>query len=150
MAIEKVSELISEHTKLDSHPVGMALIKRLEEQLKTHIDNNAKEFSQHVASDEKSEKELKNNFKDAIDCSEKMTTAKLSLIEVEIAGMTSKQELVNQRHFERIIRLENYNSEQISKDNDELRSWRNKASGLSTPGAVVPLVPRETMEPQKK
>ena len=149
IAIEKYHESMVEHMKLDMHPVGLALVKRLEEQLNTHIQNNAKEFTDHVAMDAKENEELRSYFKEQLACSSKFTEAKIALAEAKSEGVQKYNELYIDKLFGRVQVLEQERFKIADKEHDELMLWRQKAMGLSLPEGFVPLVSRESQSPPR-
>lgn len=107
-----------DHQKLNLHPVGSALLGRLEDQLKIHIANNVSETENDRASIQK----------------------QFELLDEKLQREFSAADKALEH---RVHRLES-SMEQISEaDIDELRAWRNKASGLSSPDSVTPLMPRD-------
>jgi hypothetical protein len=142
--IEQYHQSMVEHMKLDNHPVGTALQLRLEEQLRTHVANNAKEFQQHIDLYEKEFSEMRAYYKEKMDCMEKFTDAKIALVEKEIIGIQGKNDLYIDKLFGRVIELEKERIKQADNEHQELMQWRQKAMGLSSPDAFVPLIPRAT------
>ena len=141
--ITKYHESMVEHMKLDMHPVGFALVQRLEGEMKAHIENNQKEFAAHVAMDQKESEELQRHFKEEMDCLEKLSDLKVKVVETKYEGVQLKNDLYIDKLFGRVQSLENERIKIADKEHDELMLWRQKAMGLSTPDAVVPMVPRD-------
>ena len=158
LAIANSQAIMVKHMELSLHPVGQALVQRLEEQIIAHAASNERVMKEHVDRDEQEfnnlDKKLQLEYglmNAKIESQILALDAKLQLemrltgkvVDAQFAGFTEKQELVNTRYFERIVRLEQYNAEQTSKNDDELRQWRSKANGLSAPSSVVPLIPTQ-------
>jgi len=124
-AVEALAADYHSHTTLELHPVGKALLGRVEEQMKLHSDYDAKEF---LALDSKLQKEFG------------LITDTLRQKQLEIEKELG---MVNDKMCQRVTAMEARLKFQDESDLGELRGWRNKASGLSTPGAVVPLIQRD-------
>jgi hypothetical protein len=148
--IEQYHQSMVEHMKMDNHPVGAALVQRLEEQLKTHIENNNREFQNHVAMDTKETEEIRRNFREEMESMTKFTDAKVKLVEAQIVGIQGKNDLYIDKLFGRVQELEKERIKVADNEHAELMQWRQKAMGLSTPDAFVPLVPRSSLVDPKK
>lgn len=122
--IEKFGEQYHNHEALPLHPVGSAIVDRLEYQLKDHI-----------LSDERVHEELKTNFNDTIDSLSKYYEQKFSMI-------AERLNTINDRLYIRIVELEQRNILSDERERNELNKWRQKAMGLSDPSAYVPLTSR--------
>jgi hypothetical protein len=145
-SVQRLEQKFDEHAALPLHPIGQALVNGMQ---KLMDEREANYQTQHKLLDEKIQREtqlmtdLVSAKLIALDerLQKEMSLRDLAL-QTQLTGIVSKQELVNQRHFERIVRLETYNSEQISKDNDELRQWRVLADHgevkINTPVTVCP------------
>ena len=152
--LEQYHESMVSHQKLDNHSVGAALVQRLEEQLKTHVENNQREFKAHVESDTKElaahaaqairdHADMKSLFKEEVDTIFKFNEIKHQLLEQKIATLKEKDETFLEKLFGRVIILEDARIRQYEKDTEELTQWRFKAMGLSSPDSVVPLIKRD-------
>ena len=137
VALEALTENYHSHTALELHPVGKALLGRVEEQLKTHIENNRNEFKQHEASDEKEFTALDAKLQKEFGLMTDALRQKQAEIEKELT-------MVNDKMSRRVTEVEEMIRFQDHVDTLELRSWRNKANGLSVPTSTVPLIPRES------
>lgn len=124
-AVEVLTSEYHNHTTLELHPVGKALLNRLEEQMKLHSDYDAKEF---LALDAKLQKEFG------------LVTDTLRQKQIEIEKELT---MINDKMCQRVTAIEARMKFQDESDLRELREWRNKASGLSSPEATVPLMLRE-------
>ena len=129
-----------EHKALDSHPVSAVLIERLEERLsnqskmvtemvRNHDEMDAKEFASL-------DKKLQTEY-----------ALMNSKLETQISALDNKTQLQIKLSDEtlnsRMGRLEHITGRQDSMDLQELRAWRNKASGLSSPNMAIPLIKKE-------
>lgn len=161
VAIERCHESLAGHIKIDMHPVGWALVQRLESKLDTHIDNNDKDFASHILSDQKEMTShiaqatrehnlLSEKFQVEISSHEKLMDAKFELIKAEINGIQGKNDLYIDKLFGRVQSLETERIKVSDNEHSELMKWRQKAMGLSSPNAVVPLVTREDTTNIKK
>lgn len=112
----RVEQLIDEHSKLNSHPVGMALIQRLEEQLQTH-----------AAWGEKNHEVLAAQMKSESEITQKCINAKIDATQ-------EKNMLYIDKLYTRVIALEDQNRLNVERERDELSLWRQKAMGLSSIG----------------
>ena len=125
--MQTLSEKFDDHNKLQLHPVGGALVQRLEDQLKIHIDTNQREMTQHILDAKEMHSVLDKNIQ-----------TQLSLVIKDIKTLEVKQNIFNDKIYSRVIELEKYNREQISKDNDELRNWRLQAMQKSVNNLTPP------------
>jgi len=135
--IEKNHTTMIEHQKLDMHPVGWALVQRIEDQLKTHILNNEKEFKSHVDNDEKEIERIITHYHEEL-------TFLRENFENQLKAAKDRNDQFNDKIYSRVVKLEDQNKFDSEREKDELQMWRQKAMGLSTPNAVVPLVPRDS------
>jgi hypothetical protein len=143
-----------DHTRLDMHPVGQARVNALVKS----ADETRMELTKRDADlDTKIQKEtalmldLVNAKLAALDNRlQSEMNLKNEIFNVQIRAQYEKQDLVNDRMYARVLKLEAVNSEEYSKNMDELRAWRSKANGLSSPCATIPLVGRDMVEPTKK
>lgn len=125
-ALSIIQTAVIEHQKLDNHPVGSALVQRLEEQLRIHTEYNNKEMQEHVAQ----------GIRDH--------AAVEKALQQEIAALEAKNQLYLDKLYSRVVALEAGEIKEAEQDREELLQWRRKAMGLTSPNAFVPLVPRET------
>lgn len=138
-----------DHQKLDNHPVGAALVTRLEEQLKIHAQINEKEMQDHIAQATRDHETMRTHFHEEIEMLQKLTDAKLALAEAEAKGYQSKNDLYIDKLFGRVQILENERTKAADNEHAELMLWRQKAMGLSSSDSYVPLVPREQKQPPR-
>ena len=117
--ILRLHSTMVEHTKLDMHPVGLALVQRMEENQKMHITE-----------DEKSLLEMRVHFHEEMD-------AELKTIRLVVEANQQKNDLHNDRVYGRVVKLEDQNRLDSEREKDELQMWRQRAMGLNnntTPG----------------
>lgn len=125
-----------QHQTLLLHPVGEALLQRVEDQLKTHVDNNAREIVDHKAYDTKAHEDLDKKLQMEYNLITKT-------LEAQLSSMEKRQDIINDRMYNRVIALENAQDTFHQKELGELRAWRSKANGLSSPEHIVPLIDKE-------
>jgi len=114
------------HSTLTLHPVGQALLGRVEDQLKIHILNNEAEFRLHKEMDDRGFLSLDNKLQKEFSLMTEILKKKQSEIDMQI-------KLLNDKMCQRVSSLEKQFSDQNESDINELRTWRNKASGLTSP-----------------
>lgn len=131
--------LLLEHQKITNHPVGEALVHRLEDQLKTHIEQNRRDFAEHLSNEEKT-------FEAFAKCTTAKISADTSILQCEIADAKKLCSAISTEIKERLKILEEENIKRNDEDRAELRMWRQKAMGLSSPDSYVPLLNRENIE----
>ena len=134
------------HLTLPGHPLSQAKVEGLQKDIDQRWSTyilQYKELDDKIQRETTLMNELVTTKLQALDERiQKEFNLKNETFTATMSAAVNKQDLINQRYFERILRLEEYNALQVSKEQDELRQWRQKAMGLSTPDAVVPLVPR--------
>jgi hypothetical protein len=133
--IQQLSQEFKNHEKLDNHPVGIALLGRLEEQLKIHVDDNNRQMKLHSDFDDKEFKALDNKLQQEFFLANKA-------IEQRVADLEKVIQNINDKIYARVTKLEQNGYDVNKEELKELRQWRNKANGLSSPNAVVPLMQR--------
>lgn len=111
--IEAYHQSMVEHQKLDLHPVGAALMQRLEEQYKLHTESDNKVHS------------------DLRMYSHEENAAFQKYIDEKITINTKVQDAINERIYSMISKLEDHNARLTEKDMAELMQWRQKAMGLN-------------------
>ena len=125
--IQGIVEKFDVHQKLSLHPVGMALVERIEEQLQTHIIDNNNDMKQHQDYDSKQfdllDKKLQTEYSLINSKIESQITALDTKINLEL-------QLFNQNFSDKINRVNTIMDRQDSMDLIELRQWRNKAMKL--------------------
>ena len=133
-AIDNLQVKFEAHQQLDSHPVGAALMLRLEEQLKTHVESNNKEMSDHIAQAQRDHDAIRKEFVSELD-------SHVKLFDSELKGLTDSTALYLDKLNSHIVRLEEQNAMISSKEHDELMQWRQKAMGLSATSVTLPPPP---------
>lgn len=136
-------QLIVEHQKMDNHPVGTALVQRLEEQLKLHIQQNVKDISDHIINEQKDFEFMRKCFQERLESERVYYEGKIRNIQAELEGIQAKNDLYIDKLFGRIQVLEKEHIKQADTERAELMLWRQKAMGLTVPDSYVPLVPRD-------
>ena len=115
VSLSSISQKIENHSRIENHPVGVALIDRLETEIKDSISLNN---TNHEL--------IKENFKDDILQFERF-------INYRIESLTEKMNIYSDRLYNRIVALENRNLLDDERKRDELDKWRHRAMGLSGP-----------------
>lgn len=110
----KLENQITTHESLNSHPVGMALINRLEEQAKTHREI-----------DEKDREMMRVHFHEELDLVIKNS-------EQLIKSLSDKVDLHNDRLYARVVKLEDVLAHDRNAELNELRLWRLRAMNHDT------------------
>lgn len=124
-ALTLIQASVIEHQRMDNHPVGAAILQRLEEQLKIHTDINKREMEERIAQGLRDHAAVENS------------------LQKEITALSEKNQLYMDKLYQRVVALEEGEKKQGEMDRQELLQWRQKAMGLTSPNASVPLVPRE-------
>lgn len=141
--LHTVVQKFEAHQQLNLHPVGSALLQRVEEQLQLHNQANETMMKSHIEYDNRQFTELDKKLQQEYSLMDRTT-------EVRMAGLETKMTQFNDKIYGRVLVLEQQLREKDAKDLDELRAWRNKASGLSSPTMAVPLIPKEIVPEVKK
>jgi hypothetical protein len=147
--LEEYHKEMVDHQKLDMHPVGMALVQRLEDQLKVHVSNNEKEFKNRMDSDIKEAEMTRMHFQTETETVQKLMDSKDSIIDAKIESLRKFHDLDIQRLSEKIQFFENKMEKFQDKDHDELLLWRQKSMRLNNSDFVVPLIPADSSKNQK-
>jgi len=108
-AVQTLSDQIDEHNKLQLHPVGHALVNRLELQLQDHVNNNMQ-----------THKLLEDANKDRMELVVKTVNA-------EVKGLEEKINLHNDRLYARVVKIEEKHAQDVENELAELRLWRLRA-----------------------
>jgi hypothetical protein len=147
-ALHELTVEVQRHQQLDNHPVGVALMSRLQGQMDSEIafmkhdqevqnSNWESRFKMHDELDEKGFKSLDEKLQREFGLANKALEQRQEWLEKEIA-------MVNDKMCKRVTGIEGWMERQDTMDLNELRAWRNKANGLSSPGMSVPLQSRDT------
>lgn len=132
--ISRTDDILSDHMKLNLHPVGAALLQRLEEQIVAHTVANERTMKEHIERDVQTFTDLNQKCHTELELVTKNLEQQLDAVNKHLTFFTEKV----------LIRVEKIDTRNLSiddKNDDELRQWRNKASGLNTPTPGVPLRP---------
>jgi hypothetical protein len=117
--LSNLEEKFADHVKMNNHPVGEALVNRLEMESNTHKIQDEKTFS-----------DLETKMRDENKLINQIT-------QKQIEGIQSQQASINERTYARILKLEALNLDQDNFDKQELMMWRHKAMGLKE-GQIFP------------
>ena len=180
IAIERYHTSMVEHQKLDMHPVGQtridALVKdvditkadlvRRDSELDTKIQKETQLMTSLVSANLEAldkrlqmEMSLKNDLifanqkaaDAALKSHEREDDVRRELAAAELKVVKEKNDLYIEKLFGRVQALEAERTKVADNEHAELMQWRQKAMGLSSPNAVVPLMTREAAaEPTKK
>lgn len=142
VSIDSLNEKFIDHSKLSLHPVGQALVQKLELQLKDHVDDNRREFEKYRLDSRDMRSILTESFqKDMLNFNK--------MYSLEINSLKEKIDLHNERLYGRVVKLEDRNLMEIEREKDELQMWRLKAMGISnTP--VINTHTHEVVEQEQK
>lgn len=112
-SLQHLEQRYDEHQNLTLHPVGQALVDRLEQQLKAH-----------QVEDTKGKDALRQCFLDRIALVQKENAMMLDNLKQTVT-------LNDDRLYSRLDKLEDLNLKSYEKDQEELLMWRQKAMGLT-------------------
>jgi hypothetical protein len=132
-----------DHAKIANHPVGEALIQRLEYELKVVKDNHEKDLREHAADAREMHDTLRTHFHEEM-------ALQTKIYELQLSALEKKVDLHNDRIFARVVKLEDKNLMDDERDKDELQSWRQKAMGLNVPSIPSVHSHLDAVEPQKQ
>jgi hypothetical protein len=138
----RMEEMIDSHVKVANHPVGEALIQRLEEQLKLVKENHEKDMTAHNLDARQMHDTLRTHFHEELDLLTKT-------YELQLKALESKVDLHNDRLFNRVVKLEDQNRLDMEREKDELQQWRQKAMGLNSSGGPSVHSHLDAIPPQK-
>ena len=164
-SIVRNHESMVEHQKLDMHPVGMAKVEALMKDLDmtrgelvkrdADLDMKIQKETQLMTSllsaniealDKRFQVEvgLKNDLVvAAMKSHDRQDELEQKLAAAELRVVKEKNDLFLEKLFGRVVTLEQERTKSADREHDELMMWRQKAMGLSSPNAVVPLMTRE-------
>lgn len=129
LALENLNQSFQNHGQLTLHPVGQALLQRLELQLKDHIDVNRREMENHLA-----------DAKEMHSIIEKNVTKQIEYIQrihdLELSDLKEKVDLHNDVLCGRVVKLEDQERLKAERDRDELQIWRLRAMGITVAPTV--------------
>ena len=141
------------HQQLELHPVGKALLARVQYQLDSdvaamkhdqEIQNNTWDarFKLHDDMDKEEFKGLDEKLQREFTLANKAIEQRQTDLEKEIA-------LIQNENCSSFTRLENAEVQRVNDELQELRAWRNKAAGLASPDKTTVLMPKEINIPAK-
>lgn len=152
--IEKYHELLLEHQKLDMHPMGLAKVEALvkdADMTKIELVKRDENLDQKIQKETQLMTDLLSARLDALDKRLQVELGlKADISKAELNSTISRQSIINEKLYQRIDNLEAVNKLFSDKERDELRQWRSKAMGLSTPDLEIPLVKRSDSIDVKK
>lgn len=145
--VAKLQQYFDDHSKLELHPVGSMLVKRIESQMDDHVKQNERIIDtlnkkietdfDVVAKNQKDNTTLLNSqFEFAL-------SQKELLLKSEIKNLNDRLDFYIERLFNEISKQEDFTNKQKNKEYEELIKWRQKAMGLSSPSDTVPLISRD-------
>lgn len=140
--IRSTIQKFEEHQKLNLHPVGSALLQRVEEQLQLHSAANENAMKAHVDFDNRQFNELDKKLQQ--EYALMMKTA-----DTQIANLEAKINLNYDRIYSRTSKIEDMMEQGRNSELNELRLWRLRAmngeikglSSISTDIVFDPHVP---------
>lgn len=125
IALETLNTTFQDHTKLELHPVGKALLQRLEVQLKEHIDSNKRDMENRLVDIREMHNVMEQNTSTQIGHIQKIH-------DLELSALKEKIKFQDERLYGRVVKLEDKTSLEVEREKDELQMWRLKAMGVST------------------
>jgi len=140
VSIQKSMDTMTDHVKLTLHPVGQALVQRLEEQITSHALLNEKVIKDHIDRDIQEFEALDKKLQLEYSLVNSKLESQLLALDLRLQKEFS---LTQVRNDARLTKLETSDNTQQEFDQQELRQWRSKANGLSIPTAVVPFIPTQ-------
>jgi len=136
VTVSELSKDYSTHVNLDSHSVSAVLLNRLEENFQVLSKDTEERMKLHVDYENRMFTELDKKLQQEYTLITKTTDAQMK--NIEDTHTRERKEV-----FDRIVKLEDSIDQDKREELHELRAWRNKASGLSSPTMAVPLIPKE-------
>jgi hypothetical protein len=131
-----------EHIKLDMHPVGLALVNRLEMQIKEHVSTNERELKTHVDRDILEADETRKHFHEELGFVQSLIEAKVAMVGVELKGIQSKNELYFDMLAGKLLNLEGIRTKMNDREYEELMLWKQRLIGVNVPTTGSPLLPK--------
>lgn len=124
-SLEQIRQEVSDHKQLQLHPVGTALLQRLEVQLANHVIDNRQEMEAHIIDAKEMHSVIEKNFAEKISFIQKIH-------DLELSALKEKTQLHDDRLYGRVVKLEDKESIEIERERDELQMWRLKSMGIPT------------------
>jgi hypothetical protein len=172
---EAYHQSMVEHMKLDMHPVGQAKVDALTKEVEVNRAEMAKRdevLDTKIQKETQLMTDLISARLEALDkrlqvemglkaeiiaakmqcgaadlkAHERQDELEKQLANAELRVIKEKNDLYVDKLFGRVQELERERIKIADNEHAELMLWRQKAMGLSTPNAVVPLVPREASD----
>jgi len=137
--IETLNQSFQNHGQLMLHPVGQALVQRLELQLKDHIDANNREMENHIADAKEMHAVMERNFSKQLEYVQRIHDLELNALKERVA-------LHDDRLYGRVVKLEDENRIEIERSKDELQMWRMKAMGVTISPSISTHTHEETRQ----
>ena len=122
-AIETLNQNFQNHGLLTLHPVGQALVQRLELQLKDHVESNRHEMESHLEDAKEMHSVILKDVTKQIEYVQRIH-------ELELSALKERVQLHDDRLYGRVVTLEDENRIEIERLKDELQMWRLRASGF--------------------
>ncbi len=117
-ALEALNQSFQNHSQITMHPVGQAIVQRLEYQLKDHIDSNKQSMESHIADAKEMHQVINNNFSKQIEYIQKIH-------DLELAALKEKLSLQHDNLYERVVKLERTDETDTTLLKNELQKLRS-------------------------
>lgn len=140
--LTRMEQITDDHSKIEMHPVGLALVQRLESELKAVKENHEKDLREHAQDAKDMHETLRTHFHEEM-------TMQSKIYELQLSALEKKVDLHNDRVYARVLKLEDKNTMDAEREKDELQMWRQKAMGLSAPVAPSVHSHLDAVSPQK-
>lgn len=124
--IHVLEQKYDDHARIANHPVGEALLQRVEGQIVDIKQNHEKEMAAHMVDAKDMHETLRLHFHEEL---QNLTTG----FQQQIFSLEKKVDLHNDRLYGRVVQLEAQNRMDSEREKDELAAWRQKAMGLTVP-----------------
>lgn len=128
-SVEHIRQEIDDHRQLQLHPVGAAIVQRLESQLDNYIVDNRKQMEIHTQDVKEMHTTIEKNFDDKLNLIQR-------IYDLELSALKEKVQLHDDRLYGRVVKLEDRNVMEMEREKDELQMWRLRAMGISTTPTV--------------
>jgi hypothetical protein len=124
MALENLKQSFQEHGQLNMHPVGEALVNRIESQFKDHVESNKKEWGVYLENVKELRKVVNDDFNKQLVYIQKIH-------DLELNSLKERVDLREDRLYGRVVKLENEGGTEVERLKDELQMWRLKSMGVT-------------------
>ena len=135
-AIQTIANQFNEHQQLELHPVGKALLARVQGQIDAQDLTWDEKFKLHDQMDRNEFMNLDNKLQKEFSLMTDTLKGKQGELEKEMG-------MINDKMCQRVSTIEKLMTFHDQSEMSELRAWRNKANGLSAPTMITPLVSKE-------